>query len=1246
MFAKKSVFNRGVAWVACFFFTLSLFPEAYAALPALELAISSERPKTVSIDIPTSLASVEEWYQAPARPDPKMIVHIQDAHANYEAQAHIRDLLHFLSHDCGFKTILVEGAAETLDPNYLKLFPDKEKNLQLMDALARAGEVTGTEMFLMEDEESMRGIGIEKPELYRANYEALVGVYQADEFAHGFFEAYESKLGQVASRTFGPRMIQALNEWRKFESGHREFLPFISQLGELSKRVLDIDLNMIYSQIEWPQLTRILVLQKIEKEFEKGDIKERALEEKRDIADFLKTKNVSTGLIEALDKFDEKNTNLNRIGSSEAREAGAARFLIEMLVEEGGKIGFDIRDYPAFAKYAGYLIVRSEIVPGALFEEIQKLFDRLLEKLVVEAPSVAQENDVSDAERRRLLLLYRDIILAKKLMRLELTRDEWLLVLQRQDRYTPEDFNRRMREVLGQNVQTQKESSEALLEDLKKLKAAFNAAFRFYRAATNREDYFFQKMQETLAKTDKAVLITGGFHADGMKSLMRKYDISYGTLTPRITQELSSDLYRKVMMVGAEASSGLNLATNAGASDKLPADLLMAGGNLGGKMRAELRQAIVRAEAQKMGLDEKQTYSEVRQNSGFQQRARSEARKGFFEQTREWIKVPHRMQAVSGAGLAFLAVPAAFFALWFTSSVGFFISVVGLVVGGAYGLTQARLVIKSVAHMSKAGDRDFYLGNAGDGYVESFDQTIGKGRSELREVIVSSNLTVPNVSNEIIQKGIRDGYLREVGGAVRVDRNKLNSLTVSTLDVFAGHAHALGAGDLREFKVTGQERWYSAAEFLGLILDGKVEFVGDGLNYFKFRAEQRSEARLKEIALKLEGFGVAKDFGVSDVKEAWREANDLMVREVLLPNEIESLQRMRVQFVLRWVSDMNMAYALFGKPDVESFIDTAIEDATELLQSAITNETKNRVMTDRVQLVRAKAETKKDLPAPSLAWSSTKVVSRVEISSSLQKILNSISFDEMENIFKSLQAEKMLPEDVVVFVAYGFVNAEEMSSAQWGRLGEMISKLNRAIAVDNPQLMEMIKTLFPSLISQEAGHLIFAVTEEEWMKTDRAQVLQLYAALNPKVQVNVLVDAERRKPIEKLAPNIHLHYVKGVRGAQTAIAKLKLRDGLWSRVSLVAFSETYAVEVGDLRLDGREGYQVVVEEKHDNNLAAGFALFKNAKMLSSRSAVRGDDQSGIDKSDKKRWKITKASLGLIANIVQAYQAAWQVMKSA
>ena len=188
--------------LACFVMTQSISANPGAGI---QIAPKFETPSFLQIDIPSELATLDGLYEAPPRPDPRLILHIQNAHANYDAQMKIKQLIGYLHKTYDFKTIFVEGAVEELDPTALQMFPDAERNQKLADLMAREGELNGVELFLLSQDgathnaqrttqdgktESLsverstlsapRAYGIEKADLYRENYEALKKVFGAE----------------------------------------------------------------------------------------------------------------------------------------------------------------------------------------------------------------------------------------------------------------------------------------------------------------------------------------------------------------------------------------------------------------------------------------------------------------------------------------------------------------------------------------------------------------------------------------------------------------------------------------------------------------------------------------------------------------------------------------------------------------------------------------------------------------------------------------------------------------------------------------------------------------------------------------------------------------------------------------------------------------------------------------------------------------------------------------------------------
>jgi hypothetical protein len=599
----------------------------------IQIAPRYETPSFLQIDIPAELATLDGLYEAPPRPDPRLILHVQNAHANYDAQMKIKQLLDYLHKTYAFKTIFVEGAVETLDPEALKMFPDAERNAKLADLMAREGELNGVELFVLAEDESegvrstaygektgdsirrtpsavrVEAYGIEKADLYRENYNALKTVFSAQTTVAKYLNGFEARLETLSSKVFSKDLRRVLAEWKKFEKGHREFMPYIHSLAAEAKRYLKIDLESLLAQIEWPQITRLLMLQVMEKDLRQ----DQALVEKDKLITFLKDKRVSPELLAAIKDFQGQRVSVLR-GRSDTAPAGLEpRDLMEKLVTEAGPKGFRFQDYPEFSTYAGYLILKNELDPKGLFQEIKTVFTRILDKLAgapdegwrmedgaktlpspqpsptgrgqgegVVTPSALRPPPSS--LRKQLLDLYRDEELVRKLLNLELPRKEWQDALARKEMLEPNVLVGRLKKLQktdggwrmedgaktllspqpspagrgqGEGVVTPSDlhhpssapapQGAAFRAEVVAVQAA---AFGFYEAARKREDVFYEKIDAVMTQgaVSKAVLVTGGFHTDGITDLLREHEISYGILTPRLTKKSNDKLYRDNML--------------------------------------------------------------------------------------------------------------------------------------------------------------------------------------------------------------------------------------------------------------------------------------------------------------------------------------------------------------------------------------------------------------------------------------------------------------------------------------------------------------------------------------------------------------------------------------------------------------------------------------------------------------------------------------------------------------------------
>ncbi|MCM8775670.1 MAG: hypothetical protein NC930_04895 [Candidatus Omnitrophica bacterium] len=504
----------------------------------IEIVPPRETPGFLHVEIPEGLASIEEIYEAPPSSDPRMILHIQNAHGNYEAQVKIKKLLDYLYKTYSFKLFFVEGAVEKLNADYLRLFPDKERNLALADYLAQKGELTGTEYYMMDAPKDVQAFGVEQADLYRANYDLFKKVYQSKEDVDNFLSIFEARLERASSRFQNPETRRLVSEWKRFEQGHRDFLPYVKRLAIDARKILSLDLESLFAQVEWPQLTRLLVLQSMEKELDRT----QADKEKIRLLEFLKSKGISKKIINAIQTLEEKRITMSRLSTEEARLDYLPRYLLERLVEEAGPKGFYFHNYPAFSLYAGYLILKSELESKTLFDEIGLLFEKILNEVTV------------SEQEKNLLELFRDHELLKKLLRLEVTRKEWVRAYYRHDWIQPETMVKRLVHLESGSVI--KEPVDALPPakldgvNLSQIRPVFDSSFRFYDLARQREAVFYNSIRDemTRQKTNKAILVTGGFHTDGLMEIFREDKISYGILLPKISQKIDNSNYISAML--------------------------------------------------------------------------------------------------------------------------------------------------------------------------------------------------------------------------------------------------------------------------------------------------------------------------------------------------------------------------------------------------------------------------------------------------------------------------------------------------------------------------------------------------------------------------------------------------------------------------------------------------------------------------------------------------------------------------
>ena len=525
------------AWlIGCFTFTTI----AWSA-PPLPAKAEVRLPSLAdTLEIPKSIGTINERYTSQSTPT---IIHIQDAHAHYEAQQHTKDILEHLYKKYDVELLFLEGGVDKINAKLLEFFNDPELDQKVADGLTKYGMVGGAELFLLEtwlkEREVIPAFGVENPKIYKNNLEAYRSVLREEKQSKAFLENLKTKILKQSSIYFNKDLKTFFQKWIFYQDKPNELLRHLEHLGHFAQEKLKLNLTNPFEQINWPQLVRFFKL----KEFEQSLDLQKVEEEKQQLLNWMGEQGIDESL-------------LFSVISAEAGISGdsSIRTQLERFYAAAAPKGFSFEQYPHFKIYAGAMILQNEIDAKLLMEESIRLGDEILAYLA----KIEIEKEI--------IILYKDYLLIQKLLGLELIATEYETIQARKEVLKPSVLLNRAVGIaspvplgVAYPPATEQENvypkhslvmKQSLLnhEELDKL---FARAVQFYRGAREREFMMMQNMMARMKQTgkQKAVLITGGFHSQGLTEEFRKNNFSYIEITPRISEIGDDKVYKQSMML-------------------------------------------------------------------------------------------------------------------------------------------------------------------------------------------------------------------------------------------------------------------------------------------------------------------------------------------------------------------------------------------------------------------------------------------------------------------------------------------------------------------------------------------------------------------------------------------------------------------------------------------------------------------------------------------------------------------------
>ena len=379
--------------------------------------------------IPAELGSIQRQFISPS-PGAVVLIHIEDAHGEPEAQKNTQAILEHLQKAYGVQTFFLEGAWSRLDASRLKILEDASANQKILEQLTEKGIVGGPENFLYENSKKVQGFGIETLDLYKKNLKQFRAVMNAKPESDLYLNQMKAVLLTKASQTFNPELAAYFRQWSFQEEIQTDYAAHIRMLSQVALKNIKVDLNDPREQYDFPMLVRFMQLKGFEKN---GNAEAKSREEQK-----LKTWLLRHKLI--LPPVTREN--------------------FENFYEKAIAFGFSFSGYPELSREWGKQILSQELQAPQLLEEIQKLEDQLLEKLA------------QTPEEKKVIQKYREYLLLKKLLHLELSQKDWQQFQTQDQGLKTEDLSLLRRESLA----LQKQGQESLIGVMHQAQAFYETA--------------------------------------------------------------------------------------------------------------------------------------------------------------------------------------------------------------------------------------------------------------------------------------------------------------------------------------------------------------------------------------------------------------------------------------------------------------------------------------------------------------------------------------------------------------------------------------------------------------------------------------------------------------------------------------------------------------------------------------------------------------------------------------------------
>ncbi len=466
-------------------------------------------PLTLStLRIPVQHGSIKETHQA----QEPLIIHIQDAHANYEAQKHLSKILEHLIVTHSLSLVLVEGGSRNDSLSYMRAYAPLEKRKTVAEEFLKSGKISGENYLDLTTDYPFTVYGIEKPELYDQNMEAFLNIEKIQPGALNAIQGFRQAVALLKEKLYPESVKEMEIKELEVEAGRIPLATHYQALAEEAKKV-----KLERTEADYPNLSRFLNASRSE-----GELDFKTVELER------------TRFLESLTKSLPKPEMDQLLKQSQELKNGLiapATFYSHLKSHVRPE---QVKEFPVLTRYIEYLELFNGIDHASLFTEVEKLSERI------------KGIYFKTKEEQSLALLAKDIGVLGDLLELKLTPDSYEYYRTHKKEFNPDKWADALR-ALGAKVKP------PLTFPLNPgpLSGAVPSMSSFYEVARERDVAMVENALKQVEEFNVpvAVLIAGGFHTPAFERLFKEKKVSYAVVAPKVGKVTEADTakYHRVL---------------------------------------------------------------------------------------------------------------------------------------------------------------------------------------------------------------------------------------------------------------------------------------------------------------------------------------------------------------------------------------------------------------------------------------------------------------------------------------------------------------------------------------------------------------------------------------------------------------------------------------------------------------------------------------------------------------------------